>query len=87
MYEYIEKEIAVRGLRMGHDEDGAAYVSAIPPASDVERVIRCRDCEFWERDRISVEYMARCRTGESGIRYRAGWDFCSKAIRKEKNDA
>lgn len=49
-----------------------------------EPVIHCEDCAFWESKRVSCEGLARCRTGESGYRYRFGHDFCSRAQRREK---
>ena len=48
------------------------------PAADVVPVVRCKNCKFWLRDRISVEGLARCQTGETGIRYRKATDFCSR---------
>ena len=45
---------------------------------DVVKVVRCKDCKFWLKDRISVEGLARCQTGETGIRYRKATDFCSR---------
>ena len=32
MAEYIDREIAAKGLRMAHDYDGEAYINAIPAA-------------------------------------------------------
>lgn len=36
MIDYIDKEIAAKGLRMAHDYDGEAYINAIPSADVVE---------------------------------------------------
>lgn len=55
------------------------------PTIDAVPVVRCEECEFWERDRISCEGMARCRTGESGVRFRAKYDYCSRGIPKGKD--
>ena len=45
MAEYIDKAIAVKGLRMAHDLDGADFVSNIPAADVRENVkgewVRC----------------------------------------------
>lgn len=38
MAEYIDKDIAVKGLRMAHDLDGADFVSNIPAADVRENV-------------------------------------------------
>ena len=45
---------------------------------DVVTVVRCKDCLFWNRERISCEGLARCVTGEGGVRYRHKNDFCSR---------
>ena len=44
---------------------------------DAVPVVRCDKCNFWDRDHISCEGLAKCLTGESGIRYRSRNDFCS----------
>lgn len=62
-------------------EDSAALVTLMPTI-EAEPVIRCKDCAFWESKRVSCEGLARCRTGESGCRYRFGHDFCSRAQRR-----
>lgn len=49
------------------------------------RAIRCGECKFWERDRISCEGVARCKTGEGGVRFRARNDYCSRGIPKCKD--
>lgn len=51
---------------------------------EAEPVIHCKDCAFWESKRVSCEGLARCRTGESGYRCRVGYDFCSRAQRREE---
>lgn len=38
MAEYIDREIAVKGLRMAHDADGAEFVRLIP-AADVAPIV------------------------------------------------
>ena len=84
--EYIERETAkmavVEDLGKGHSPFNAI---AMLPAADVVPVVRCRDCEFWERDRITCEGVARCRTGECGVRFRAEHDYCSRGILKRKD--
>lgn len=59
----------------------AMSVLKILPGEEVAPVVRCKDCKFWLRDHISVEGLARCQTGESGIRYRKAIDFCSRGKR------
>lgn len=49
-----------------------------------KKIIHCKNCEFWNRDHISCEGFARCNTGESGIRFRKEYDFCSKGKLYEK---
>lgn len=39
MAEYIDKDIAVKGLRMAHDVDGANFVENIPAADVRENVV------------------------------------------------
>lgn len=46
---------------------------------DMRGVVHCEDCRFWRRP-PSCEGLARCETGESGIRYRSKSDFCSKGM-------
>ena len=53
------------------------------PSEDVQPVVRCKDCQFWNREHISCEGLARCITGESGVRYRGKNDFCSKVVRMD----
>lgn len=60
-----------------------AYVAVEnAPTIDAVEVIRCGNCEYWNRDNISCEGLAKCVTGESGIRYRTKNDFCSKAQKR-----
>lgn len=54
------------------------------PTIEAEPVIHCNDCAFWESKRVSCEGLARCRTGESGYRYRFGHDFCSRAQKRDE---
>ena len=53
--------------------------------ADFEEVIRCKECAFWNREHISCEGLARCLTGESGIRFRGRNDFCSRGTRRTDN--
>lgn len=42
-----DKELAVNGLKMAHDYDGAAFVERLP---EIEEVVHCRECKFWAID-------------------------------------
>ncbi|MBQ0089619.1 MAG: hypothetical protein KBT27_09840 [Prevotellaceae bacterium] len=48
------------------------------PTIDSVPVVRCENCQFWDNEHISSEGLAKCITGESGIRYRRSYDFCSR---------
>lgn len=85
MGDYISREAALTVLDWDcASQDALNAIKAIP-AVDVVEVVRCRECEFWERDRITCEAVARCRTGESGVRFRSGHDYCSRGILKRKD--
>lgn len=59
--------------------------SAPTVSSDVVRgVVHCGECKFWRRP-TSCEGLARCETGETGIRYRSKNDFCSRGAKMEVN--
>lgn len=53
------------------------------PTVDAVEVVRCENCQFWDNKHISSEGLAKCVTGESGIRYRRSYDFCSRGVHKE----
>jgi len=92
MKEYIEREAAVSmahgychttgGRCCGPDDVVELYeeLKAIPVA-DVVEVVRCGECIFWAAP-PSCEGLARCATGESGVRYRKAYDFCSRGRKK-----
>ena len=46
--------------------------------------VRCEECKFWDGEHVSCEGLAKCVTGESGLRYRSKNDFCSRGQRKEE---
>lgn len=94
MREYIEREKAFDAVFgqfcASSDVTEAALNAAIEeiraiPAADVRPVVRCGECEFWNRERISCEGLARCNTGEGGIRYRNRDDFCSRGKKREES--
>lgn len=73
------------------DTNGARYIektclgiriNVLLPV-DAVPVIRCGKCNFWDRNHISCEGLAKCLTGESGVRYRNRNDFCSRGKRKD----
>ena len=97
--EYIEREALFKKLHNvgGCDADtgtyAAGYDAAIDlaiellkkaPAADVVEVVRCGECVLWDRTHISCEGLAKCLTGELGIRYRSCKDYCSRGKRKEQ---
>ena len=51
--------------------------------SNVRPLVRCGECEYWDRGHISCEGLARCNTGEGGFRYRNKDDFCSRGKKIE----
>lgn len=89
MAEYIEREAAIAAAFTASAIGNTAYRDVydtanrlrLIPAADVVPVVRCKDCRYWDRARISCEGLARCLTGESGIRYRKADDFCSRVAR------
>ena len=83
MTDYISRE-ALLSAAEGYDwKAGLKAVLKRIPAADVRPVVTCADCKFWDRERISCEGLARCNTGESGVRYRNRNDFCSRGKREE----
>ena len=72
--EYMQ--IGTNAYVRAEDILSAKPVDAVP-------VIRCDKCDFWDRDHISCEGLAKCLTGEGGIRYRNRSDFCSKGRKKD----
>lgn len=101
MRDYIDREQAIRAITTAALPDKTAdgvpiangkrsvtdcirRLKAIP-AADVRPVVTCADCKFWDRERISCEGLARCNTGESGVRYRNRNDFCSRGVKKEES--
>jgi hypothetical protein len=91
MKEYIEKEATIKRftfatldcLGMEPQIRASDVVKAIDaiPAADVVEVVRCGECMFWDAP-PSCEGLARCRTGESGVRFRKAYDFCSRGRKK-----
>lgn len=83
--DYISRD-ALLSATEGYDwKAGLKTVLKRIPAADVRPVVTCADCKFWGRERISCEGLARCNTGESGIRYRNRNDFCSRGAMREES--
>lgn len=90
MAEYIEREKLIEHLQKDPlfelvERYGITGVIESIPAADVRPVVLCGECKFWGRERISCEGLARCNTGESGVRYRNRNDFCSRGEKREES--
>jgi len=72
----------------GYVNAGKAVIKMLKNLSPVDAVsvIRCNKCDFWDRDHVSCEGLAKCLTGEGGIRYRNRNDFCSRGIQMDGKD-
>ena len=83
--ECIERDAAIHEMltRYWDGKETLREIMNSIPAADVRPVVTCADCKFWDRERISCEGLARCNTGESGVRYRNRNDFCSRGKREE----
>lgn len=79
--DYIKRSGARRAM-LRADAKSVHLIDDIP-AADVREVVICGECEFWNREHISCEGLARCNTGETGIRYRNRSDFCSRGKKME----
>jgi hypothetical protein len=83
---YIEREAAIFSVKAHYPKEADTIASIVCiPAADVRPVVTCADCKFWDRERISCEGLARCNTGESGVRYRNRNDFCSRGEKREES--
>jgi hypothetical protein len=87
MDEYISRAGIIAEYDRQHQgpPGGARKIMETFPAADVRPVVLCRDCKYWDRERISCEGLARCNTGESGIRYRNRNDFCSRGEKRDES--
>lgn len=48
-----------------------------------DKIVHCSECGFWDSP-PSCEGLAKCATGESGIRYRSKNDYCSKGMPRRR---
>ena len=78
--EYINRTIAVKGLRMAHDADGAEFVRLIP-AADVVEVVRCGECEWWTKQEASCQ--GRC--ARYGFYPTSTW-YCAAGAKMEEKE-
>lgn len=74
----------------GWNACNSAYYDAIKEIDSVSPdeargVVHCYECKFWRRP-PSCEGLARCETGETGIRYRSKNDFCSRGAKMEVSE-
>ena len=85
MAEYIEREKLIRNAELCR-ETTDAFIEIIKEqeTADVREVVFSGECEFSNRERSSCEGLARCNTGEGGIRYRNRDDFCSRGKKREE---
>lgn len=72
-----------RYLAQMDERTKAKEMVADAPTVDAAPVVRCGECIFWDRCHVSCEGLAKCLTGEGGIRYRNRSDFCSKGRKRE----
>lgn len=88
MGDLISRQAAIEDIRTMIPKDARFDIKWIEmwlmqlPSAQPEMIIYCKDCMFWQRDNISCEGYARCKTGEGGIRFRRENDFCSVARRR-----
>ena len=88
MDEYISKQVLIRifnakaDMALGTPKavfSAAAKMVEKLPAADVVRVVRCKDCEYWEKGSDSAQ--GRCDlTGN----YPTGTWFCANGERNEE---
>lgn len=89
MKDYIEREAAIAAafsatsLRTSAFRDVYDTVNRLRLilTANVVEVVRCGECKFWNAP-PSCEGLARCQTGESGVRFRKAYDFCSRGKKK-----
>ena len=79
--DYIDRYSLIKKVHTGMNIIEAMQAIIDAPAADVVEVVRCGECMFWDAP-PSCEGLARCRTGESGVRFRNASDFCSRGERK-----
>lgn len=51
MKEYIEREVALNALNSHYPKADDMIASVVTiPAADVVEVVRCSECEYWDRN-------------------------------------
>lgn len=87
MSDYIKRDGVMMVLGASRTlTDGMRSVLMIPSADAVE-VVRCKDCEFWNKDEdvLNGGICDEWSDFEDGLyRYTKGDDYCSLGERKEK---
>lgn len=78
--DYIEREAALLAIM----EDGC-NVTNIPvlmnlPAADVVKVVRCKDCQYWDKAMVNEKGFLICPASGMDI---TSDDFCSYGERKD----
>ena len=69
----------------GWDNFGVYALIERQPAADVEPVVRCKECRYWEKvEYYHVGYKMCCRLLRAEMH---GECFCSLGTRKDKEDA
>ena len=63
----------------------AIYILMQEPSADVVDVVRCRDCEYWDRSRECKHSPGCYWCGMYGD-YPSGESYCSEGVRKEQTD-
>lgn len=82
-YAQAAKDSNITPGRVTFSSCGVIGLVESEPIVDAVPVIRCGKCNFWDKDHISCEGLAKCCTGEGGIRYRNRSDFCSRGARMD----
>ena len=87
MSDYIKREDAIKAIKSIDDHDNVFRANAlglaeravqIIPAANVVKVVRCRDCRYWEKDGDnSIGFSMICQS------IRQANDFCSYGERKD----
>ena len=93
MSEYIKREDAIKAYAdiIRSDKDTkliAEMILADVPSADVVEVIRCKDCDFWNKDENILGGICDEWSDfeDSIISYTKPDDYCSRGERKEEEN-
>jgi hypothetical protein len=67
-------------MKYKHENEALIFARHIL-MSGTDDFVHCEYCKFWDKENVSCEGLAKCVTGESGLRYRSKNDFCSRGQR------